>query len=126
MSTIPTPAEPEKTLIQKIIPKQTDPLGKFIRTGEGWLVFAFNLALLIVPIVTSSLSPATAVEWAAILNGVTVVARSGLKIAAVVGTPPSPVSQKTTSEIDAIAEELAQQLPELLDRGGARAVPSAS
>jgi hypothetical protein len=127
MSTAPTPTEPEKkTLIQKLIPQKTDPLGKFIRTGEGWLVFAFNLALLIAPIVSSSLSPKTAVEWAAILNGVTVVCRSGLKVAAVVGTPPSPVSQHTTSEVDAIAKELAQQLPELLDRGGAHAVPSTS
>ena len=56
MSPAATPTEPEKTLMQKIIPQQTNPLGKFIRTGEGWLVFAFNLALLIIPIVSSSLS----------------------------------------------------------------------
>ena len=112
MTTATPPAQPKKTLI----PKKTDPLAKLIRTGEGWLVFAFNLALLIIPIVSNSLSPTTAVEWAAILNGVTVVCRSGLKIAAITGTPSSPLSQQVTAEVDAIAEELATQLPPLLDR----------
>lgn len=46
------------------------------------LVFAFNVALLIVPIVSSALSPVEAVKWAAILNGVAVVSRTGLKIVA--------------------------------------------
>lgn len=65
------------------IPTTTTPLAKFIRTGEGVLVFAFNGALLVVPIVSSALTPEQAVQWAAIVNGVTVVSRTGLKIVAV-------------------------------------------
>jgi hypothetical protein len=76
-------------------PKQTDPLAKFVRTGEGVLIFAFNLAMLIVPIVSNALTPDQAVRWAAILNGVVVIARTGLKIVAVVqrqtGIAPAPV-----------------------------------
>lgn len=62
-----------------IIPKTTSPLTKFIRTGEGILVFACNLALLIVPLATSALSANQALKYAVILNGATVVARSILK-----------------------------------------------
>jgi hypothetical protein len=65
------------------IPTTTTPLAKFIRTGEGVLVFAFNGALLVVPIVSGALTPEQAVQWAAIINGVTVVSRTGLKIVAV-------------------------------------------
>ena len=61
-----------------LIPKFTTPQAKMIRTLEGLLVVAFNLAMLITPIVTSShiLSAATAVKYAAIVNTATVVARS--------------------------------------------------
>ena len=65
-----------------VIPKKTTPLTKFIRTGEGVLVFAFNLTMLIVPIVSNSLSPEDAVKWAGIVNGVAVISRTGLKIVA--------------------------------------------
>jgi hypothetical protein len=65
---------------------------KFIRTGEGLLVVAFNVALLVVPIVSSALTPAQAVKWAAVINGVTVVARTGLKMTSLVqsGTGAAP------------------------------------
>jgi hypothetical protein len=65
-----------------VIPQKTTPLTKFVRTGEGVLVFAFNLAMLIVPIVSNALSPADAVKWAGIVNGVAVISRTGLKIVA--------------------------------------------
>ena len=78
-----------------VIPEKTTPLTKFIRTGEGVLVFAFNLTMLIVPIVSNSLSPADAVKWAGIVNGVAVISRTGLKVVAEVskatGIQPQPI-----------------------------------
>ena len=65
-----------------VIPEKTSPLTKFIRTGEGVLVFAFNLTMLIVPIVSNSLSPEDAVKWAGIVNGVALICRTGLKAVA--------------------------------------------
>jgi hypothetical protein len=65
-----------------MVPKTTDPLAKFIRTGEGILVFAFNLALLIVPIVSNALTPAQSAKWATIIDGVAVISRTGLKMVA--------------------------------------------
>jgi hypothetical protein len=66
-----------------VIPKTTVPLAKFIRTGEGVLVFAFNLTMLIVPIVSNALSPEDAVKWAGIVNGIVVICRTGLKVVSV-------------------------------------------
>ena len=37
-----------------MIPKLSSPLVKFIRTGEGVLVYVFGLVLVLVPIITSS------------------------------------------------------------------------
>jgi hypothetical protein len=78
-----------------VIPKKTTPLTKFIRTGEGVLVFAFNLTMLIIPIVSNSLSPEDAVKWAGIVNGVAVICRTGLKVVAEVskttGIEPQPI-----------------------------------
>ncbi len=75
-----------------VIPKTTTSMVKFVRTGEGLLVVAFNIALLVVPIVSSALTPAQAVKWAAVINGVTVVARTGLKMTSLVqsGAAASP------------------------------------
>lgn len=78
-----------------VIPKKTTPLTKFVRTGEGVLVFGFNLAMLIIPIVSSALTPEQAVKWAGIVNGVAVICRTGLKIVAQVsqatGIQPQPI-----------------------------------
>lgn len=78
-----------------VIPEKTSPLTKFIRTGEGVLVFAFNLTMLIVPIVSNSLSPEDAVKWAGIVNGVALICRTGLKAVAefsnATGIQPQPV-----------------------------------
>ena len=68
------------------IPKTTTSMVKFIRTGEGMLVVAFNIALLVVPIISSALTPAQAVKWAAVINGVAVVARTGLKMTSLIQT----------------------------------------
>jgi hypothetical protein len=76
------------------IPQTTTSMVKFVRTGEGLLVVAFNIALLVVPIVSSALTPAQAVKWAAVINGVAVVARTGLKMTSLVqgGAAASPAA----------------------------------
>jgi len=85
------------------IPKTTTSMVKFVRTGEGLLVVAFNIALLVVPIVSSALTPAQAVKWAAVINGVTVVARTGLKMTSLVqgGTAASPEAAPVVAPMDA-------------------------
>lgn len=96
------------------IPKTTTSMVKFVRTGEGLLVVAFNIALLVVPIVSSSLTPAQAVKWAAVINGVAVVARTGLKMtslvqtgtvaapdAAIAASPEEPEGTTAAAPIDA-------------------------
>src|SRR4249920_3264238 len=86
------------------IPKTTTSMVKFIRTGEGLLVVAFNIALLVVPIVSSSLTPAQAVKWAAVINGVAVVARTGLKMTALVragaGAAPEAATAAASDALD--------------------------
>ena len=90
-----------------VIPQKTTPLTKFIRTGEGVLVFAFNLTMLIVPIVSNSLSPEDAVKWAGIVNGVAVICRTGLKVVAEVskttGIEPQPIGDLPGQAITAEA-----------------------
>lgn len=82
-----------------MIPKLSAPLTKFIRTGEGILVFAANLGLLLVPIVTNSLSATNAARDAVVLNVATVVSRSALKavtsITGYTGIKPSQVGSLT-------------------------------
>jgi hypothetical protein len=88
-----------------VIPEKTTPLTKFIRTGEGVLVFAFNLTMLIVPIVSNSLSPGDAVKWAGIVNGVAVISRTGLKVVAEfsksTGIEPQPIGNLSTADATA-------------------------
>jgi hypothetical protein len=96
------------------IPKTTTSMVKFIRTGEGLLVVAFNVALVTVPVVSSSLTPAQAVKWAAVINGVAMVARTGLKMtslvqagtvaapeATIAASPEGPEGATATAPIDA-------------------------
>lgn len=104
-----------------LIPKKTDPLGKFVRTGEGILVFAFNLAMLVVPIFSSALTAEQAVKWAGIVNGVAVVSRTGLKMVSIVNgvtgtTPADVVSKPVADDVDQLATAIAQNLPEDLAR----------
>jgi hypothetical protein len=87
------------------IPEMTTPMVKFVRTGEGMLVVAFNIALLVVPIISSALTPAQAVKWAAVINGVAVVARTGLKMTSLVrggtGAAPEAVAADLPEEPEA-------------------------
>jgi hypothetical protein len=80
-----------------MVPKQTDPMAKFIRTGEGILVFAFNIALLVVPIVSNALTPAESAKWATIIDGIAVLSRTGLKMVATAqaANPPAATALPT-------------------------------
>ncbi len=76
--------------MSNLIPATTDPLAKFIRTGEGILVYLANIVLILVPIVTNSLSATQAAKYAVILNSVAVFSRSILKAIASTQTSPPP------------------------------------
>lgn len=75
----PTQQQPVYASKPPLIPKLTNPLTKFIRTGEGILVYAANAALVVIPIVTNALSATQAVKYGVILDSVAVAARSILK-----------------------------------------------
>jgi hypothetical protein len=94
------------------IPETTTPMVKFVRTGEGMLVVAFNIALLVVPIISSALTPAQAVKWAAVINGVAVVARTGLKMTSLVqgGTGAAPEAVTAADPEEAEGEDAAAPL----------------
>ena len=66
-----------------MVPKVTTPLTKFVRTTEFWLVLAANIALVVVPIVTSAVKPGTSLLLGTILNSVAVASRTILKTVAV-------------------------------------------
>ena len=87
-----------------MIPKTTDPLAKFIRTGEGILVFAFNLALLIVPLVSNALTPAQSAKWATIIDGIAVISRTGLKM---VATAQAGQAGPAKAAVAAVAAQIA-------------------
>ncbi len=107
-----------------MVPKTTQPLTKFIRTGEGVLVFAFNIALLVVPIVSNALTAAQSAKWATIIDGVTVISRTGLKMLAQaqpragVGTStqiqPAAVNAVATAGVEAGATLVGAALPAAL------------
>lgn len=84
-----------------MISRTTDPMTKFIRTGEGVLVFGFNLALLVVPIVSSSLTAAQSAKWATIIDGVAVVSRTGLKMVASAQAKPPRAAAAAALEVAA-------------------------
>src|ERR1039458_2351915 len=73
------------------IPKLSAPLTKFVRTTEGLLVLFSNVALVLVPIITNSLSAKDAATLGVILNGSTVIARSLLKGIAALNVAGLPV-----------------------------------
>lgn len=89
-----------------MIPKFSAPLTKLIRTGEGIVLFAFNVATLVLATV-GDVAPSVAVKYAAIFNAVAFGSRQALKAVAVlqpsVGTP-IPVQLGTHSEADILAE----------------------
>lgn len=98
-----------------MVPKTTDPLTKFIRTGEGVLVFLFNIALLVVPIVSNSLTAAESAKWATIIDGVAVISRTGLKMVASAqsASPAAAIAQLAAP----VAARLAAEAPAALTDG---------
>jgi hypothetical protein len=109
-----------------MIPKQTDPMTKFIRTGEGILVFGFNIALLVVPIVSNTLTPAQSAKWATIIDGIAVISRTGLKIvASAQGKPPAAAAAAAVDVAATAAYSLAAAGPAAADAPAAVPAPAA-
>jgi hypothetical protein len=77
------------------MPRFTAAERRLILTLEGWIVVAFNLAMVIIPIVSSSLPAASAAKFAAIVDTGTVLARQLAKGIAAwqapLMIPPPPV-----------------------------------
>jgi hypothetical protein len=88
-----------------MVPKLTDPMVKFIRTGEGILIYLFNAAMVVIPILSNALSPAEALKWAAVVNVATVISRTGLKaltaVKGITGISPAIVSAPASLGPDA-------------------------
>jgi hypothetical protein len=62
-------------------PATTAPMTKLIRTAEGFILFAFNIASIVLASV-NDISPGTAVRYTAIFNTVAFASRQLLKAAA--------------------------------------------
>ena len=102
-----------------MFPKITNPLGKSIRTGEGILVYATNVALLVLGALPQGMTWQRSALYATILNGLHALSRSGLKIAAlnngfgIVGGPADigkvadPYVTSALNEIKAVESALA-------------------
>lgn len=114
----------------RLIPKTTTPLTKFIRTGEGILVFAFNIALLVVPIVSKALTPGEAVKWAGIIDAVAVASRTGLKVVSLfaqqTGIQPEPVNQGVVSADEGVEPAPAAPGAVAVAPGAVAAAPGAN
>ena len=98
------------------IPKMSAPLVKLTRTLEGLLVLGSNIALVLVPIVTTSLSAKEAATLGVILNGTTVISRSVLKAVAALNVAglPAPVvllsaehQKQLTDDLSTVAAQAA-------------------
>lgn len=88
-----------------MVPKFSAPLTKLIRTGEGIVLFAFNIVTAVLTAV-GDVAPGIAVKDAAIFNAIAFASRQALKAVAalkpVVGEP-IPAHLRGVSEADILA-----------------------
>jgi hypothetical protein len=105
------------------IPNTTASVVKFVRTGEGMLVVAFNIALMVVPTISSALTRAQAVKWAAVINGAAVMARTELKMTAVVQSGGTATALAAAPSADPGA--LGDTTPAISDSGREARTPPA-
>lgn len=75
-----------------MIPQTTSPLTKSIRTLEGWLVIAANVALVVIPIVTNSLPPELAAKLVAGLDAIYALSRGIVKAFGTSAAPAASVA----------------------------------
>jgi hypothetical protein len=99
-----------------MVPKLTSPLVKGVRTTEGILVLVFNVAMLVIPIITSALPAHLAAEFAMFTNVAYAVSRSALKAISALsqqtGITPSQIGpseaqlQNYAGDADSIVKEI--------------------
>lgn len=91
------------------IPKLSTPLAKLIRTGEGVLLYLFNLAAA-AAVIVNDVAPAVAVKYAAIFNAVAFASRTVLKVVAttqpLVGGPPIAPPPAIVSTVDQVLADI--------------------
>lgn len=99
-----------------MVPKLSAPLSKSIRTGEGILVYATNVALALAASLPHGLSWTHAGLYLTILNGIHVISRSALKFGALnVGlgiAAPSVIVPVAPAAIASVAKELVSDAQE--------------
>lgn len=106
------------------VPKTSAPLAKGVRTLEGWIVIAANVALIVIPIVTSSLPPELAAKLAAGLDAVYAISRAIIKAFATPDTPATaPVGPRAAAGGHETPEGHAT--PEIAEAWRARRYPGA-
>lgn len=106
------------------IPQLSEPLAKSIRTGEGLLIYATNVALVVIAALPSSLSWTHAALFLTIVNSVHAVNRTVLKVTALqkglgIGAPipaklPTPQSLLNAVGLPSDAQEAADVPPQSL------------
>lgn len=106
---------------------------KVVAKVEGILLLAANVALVVVPAATSSLSAGQAVKYGAILNGTAYVAsevRSAIENKSLIQlmgfSPQSPLSSSNTQLLDSVASEGTAGIIGVANKLGVPATPDAS
>lgn len=103
------------------VPRLTNPEAKLIRTLEGVVWVASNVALVVAPIVTSHVSPADSVQWGSIMNTVVFASRQALKglvIAKAAGLPASSLlGAAALAKVEADASTVAGQVAGDISKG---------
>lgn len=109
-----------------MIPKLSAPLTKLIRTLEGIVWVAANIALIVAPIVSSHVSPADSIQWGSIMNTVVIVARFGLKGLAIakgfgLPAPAELLSVGTLTKVEGVAGQVAGDVASDVSKGASTA-----
>ena len=105
------------------IPNTTTSVVKFVRTGGGMLVVAFNIALMVVPTISSALTRAQALKWAAVINRAAVMARTELNMTALVQSGGTATALAAAPNADPGA--LGDTTPAISDSGREACTPPA-
>jgi hypothetical protein len=95
-----------------VIPKNTNPLAKGIRTGEGILVYAANVALVVLGALPQGMTWQRSTLYLTILNGVYALSRSAVKMTALnssigIGGSPSDIGQIADPYVTGALNEIA-------------------
>lgn len=110
-------------LLDKLgVPKISQPEAKFIRTTEGWLIIGANFGLIALGALPHGLPWTKSALYGTILNGLTVVCRSGLKYATAANKavgigPPENYDNTAVADAQNIAKKVFPQIAQEFTSG---------